>query len=289
VFPFFTKEKKKVAIRCWVADIGDAKHRSSEISKYLGSLNNPYFSDFRYCDNALLINGVKYPVVVMDWVEGKPLKEFINDNIGSQEGVLLAIAEEFKNMVAYFHQQNIAHGDLQHGNILVKPDGKLSVIDYDSMYIKPLDGMTDTIKGLPGYQHPARVKNKIINHKLDYFSELVIYLSLLAYAQNPALWNTYYETEDLFFSKEDFANPGASPLIIGLSKSRNSMVVQLTQKLKEQLMVREIDELSPLEDLLVNKLEVAKEGIVDKWSKQPNKAEKKQLVKPDLGNILGKF
>jgi serine/threonine protein kinase len=225
----------------------------------------------------------------MDWVEGKPLKEFINDNIGSQEGVLLAIAEEFKNMVAYFHQQNIAHGDLQHGNILVKPDGKLSVIDYDSMYIKPLDGMTDTIKGLPGYQHPARVKNKIINHKLDYFSELVIYLSLLAYAQNPALWNTYYETEDLFFSKEDFANPGASPLIIGLSKSRNSMVVQLTQKLKEQLMVREIDELSPLEDLLVNKLEVAKEGIVDKWSKQPNKAEKKQLVKPDLGNILGKF
>jgi serine/threonine protein kinase len=289
VFPFHTKNDKKVAVRCWIADIGDAKKRSQEISLYLNALNNPYFCKFKYLDEAILINGLIYPVVLMDWVDGKTLKEYINDNISNLKSILPQVLQNFKNMVAYFHKENIAHGDLQHGNILVKDDGSLIIIDYDSMFIEPLNGMTDTIKGLPGYQHPSRNQNQFINKKLDYFSELVIYLSLLAFEQYPNLWNTFYETEDLLFSREDFLTPNSSEIINMLLASPNPLIAGLTQSLKEQLSKSNIQDLHPLEVLLIDKLEAAKDNITSKWDNQPNKPSKKEIKLPSTHDITNKF
>lgn len=289
VFPFHTRDSRKVAVRCWIADIGDAKKRSQEIASYLNALNSPYFCEFKYLDDAILISGSIYPVVVMDWVDGKPLKEYINDNLSNIRSVIPKIAHNFKQMVEYFHEENIAHGDLQHGNILVKEDGSLIIIDYDSMFIKPLEGMTDAIKGLPGYQHPFRGQNKFINHKLDYFSELVIYLSLLAFEEYPNLWNRFYDTEDLLFSKEDFQNPSNSEMINKFLLSSNQTLKDLTQRLKEQLNKSDIMDLLPLEELLIDRLEVAKDNIASKWDKQPNKPKKKEIKTPDAKNITDKF
>lgn len=289
VFPFNRSNGEKVAVRCWIADIGDAKRRSQEVSSYLSALNNSYFCNFKYLENALLINGNIYPIVLMDWVEGKTLKDFINNNIRTNTSKISIIRENFKNMIIYFHQQNIAHGDLQHGNILVNSDCSLTIIDYDSMYIKPLEGMTDTIKGLPGYQHPSRLVNKFINPKLDYFSELIIYLSLLVFENNTSLWQKYYETEDLLFSKYDFENPNNSALIRSLLRSNNQTIVDLTNKLIEELGKKDIQQLEPLEKLLMGRLEVTKENIMDKWNKQPNPSSKKEAKLPESNNITNKF
>jgi serine/threonine protein kinase len=289
VFPFHTKDSKKVAVRCWIADIGDAKKRSQEISTYLNALNNRYFCDFKYLDEALLINGNIYPIVLMDWVEGKTLKDFINDNIYSNPSFITKIRENFKEMVAYFHQQNIAHGDLQHGNILVNPDCSLTIIDYDSMFIKPLEGMTDSIKGLPGYQHPSRSANRFVCPKLDYFSELVIYLSLLVFENQSSLWEKYYETEDLLFSKEDFANVNHSAIIISLLQSNNQTIEDLTNKMIDQLARNDIQQLEPLENLLIDRMEVIKDNIFEKFDKQPNPPSKKEVKLSDINNITNKF
>lgn len=288
VFPFHKQSGNKVAVRLWIADIGDAKKRSLEISNYLERLNNAYFAGFKYVDDAVLVNGMLHPIVLMDWVDGKTLKEYINFNITSTSKIL-DLAEKFKEMTAYFHKENIAHGDFQHGNILVKGDGSLVVIDYDSMFIEPLNGMTDTIKGLPGYQHPARHNNQCVNSHLDYFSELVIYLSLLIYADIPKLWDDYYETEDLLFSKDDFANPTKSKLIKSHLKSSNPTISELTEKMVEELKATDIAQLRPLEELLVNKREVAIDNIFDKWEKQPNPAVKKQVILPNKKDITNKF
>jgi len=288
VFPFHKQAGNKVAVRLWIADIGDAKKRSLEISNYLENMNNEYFVGFKYIDDAVLVNGTLHPIVLMDWVDGQPLKDYINSNIINASKIL-DLAGKFKEMTAYFHKENIAHGDLQHGNILVKNDGSLVAIDYDSMFIEPLNGMTDTIKGLPGYQHPARHSNQCINSKLDYFSELVIYLSLLIYADAPKLWDDYYETEDLLFSKDDFSNPSNSKLISIHLKSTNPTISDLTEKMVEELKATDIAKLRPLEELLVNKREVAKDNIFDKWDKQPNPAEKKKVSLPNKNDITSKF
>ena len=288
VFPFKDQNAKKMALRCWIADIGDARQRSQELAKYLGKLNKPYFAGFSYLHDAVLINGSLQPVVLMDWVNGQTLKEYVNTNIGNADK-LRKIALLFKEMVAWFHAQSIAHGDLQHGNLLVTESDELMVVDYDSMYIQPLDGLTDNIKGLPGYQHPARKENKYLHAKLDYFSELLIYLALHVFADYPGWWNLYYETEDLLFSKEDLADPGHSQLITTLCHSHNPLIAELTGKLKEELMVKDIQQLRPLEELVINKLEVSRSNIIDKWEHQPNLPQPKVVKMPDKDQIFNKF
>jgi serine/threonine protein kinase len=288
VFPFNTKDDEKIAVRLWIADIGDAKKRSLEISNYLEFLNSNYFARFRYLDEAILINGILHPVVVMKWVNGKTLKDYIQDNI-RDSGKIRNLASKFKSMVEYFHEENISHGDLQHGNILVKDDGEIVVIDYDSMYIEPLEGMPDVIKGLMGYQHPQRKNNLKLNKSLDYFSELIIYLSLLVYSNDPLLWTKYYGTEDLLFSKEDLNEPNSSELIANLILSEDEMISLLANKLKEELSKDDILDLCPLEELLINKLEESRDNIFDKWGRQPNPPSKKELTLPDKKNITDKF
>jgi len=289
VFPFLTKEGKKVAVRCWIADIGDAKHRSIKIADYLRTLQSPYFVDFIYLEQALLIQGKFYPVVVMEWVEAKTLKDYINDNIFQSPELLINIANDFKNMVAYLHGAGVAHGDLQHGNLLIKPDGKIVLIDYDSMYIEPLLGMSDTIKGLPGYQHPARALNEKINPKMDFFSESVIYVALLVFAESPDLWAKYYETEDLLFSKDDFSNPADSELFSKLSRSPNPTITKVINKIKEQLTQSDIKQLLPLEELLIDQLAVARDKITSKWSLQPNPPVKTDIIVPNITGIINKM
>ncbi len=288
VFPFIGKSKNKIAVRCWVADIGDAKKRTQTIATHLSKINSQYFVKFNYIENGLLVNGNILPVVVMDWVEGKTLKEFLNSNYNNSS-LILDIANKFKEMVQCFHQNNISHGDLQHGNIMVKSDNSLLVIDYDSMFVEGLIGMPDNIKGLPGYQHPARQKNKNVSPKLDYFSELVIYLSLLVFADNHSLWNQYYDTEDLLFSKQDFENPNTSKLFNALKKHTNPKITDLTAKLIDYLKHDTIDKLEPLEDILINKMEVAKESIFEKWNLQPNPPTSKKTTFPTKDDIVNKF
>lgn len=287
VFPFNKANGEKVALRCWIADIGEAKKRSQVLSYELGKLNSKYFVRFKYVDNAILINGKFNPLIVMDWIEGVTLKDYLNENIDNKTNIT-AIANKFKEMVHYFHQHDIAHGDLQHGNILITKSGDMVVIDYDSMYVEQLKGLSDNVKGLPGYQHPARQNNMTISSKLDYFSELVIYLSLLVYSEMPQLWNKYKDTEDLLFSKEDFLNPDQSEIIKRLLVSNNKLICDLTNKMWECLKEKSIENLYCLEEILVDKQEVAMQNILEKFEKQPNPPNYKPSF-PLIDKILSKF
>ena len=111
----------------------------------------------------------------------------------------------------------------------------------------------------------------------------------MVYADNPNLWNEYYATEDLLFSKEDLLNPNNSTLINSLLSNHNSIIAELTEKLKEELIANDISMLRPLEDLLVNKREVSRDNIFDKWDKQPNPPTKKETSLPNKKNITDKF
>ena len=78
-------------------------------------------------------------------------------------------------------------------------------------------------------------------------------------------------------------------LIITHLKSTNSTISELTEKMVEELKATDIAQLHPLEDLLINRREVAKDNIFDKWEKQPNPAVKKQVSLPNKNDITNKF
>jgi serine/threonine protein kinase len=262
VFPFIRKDKRKIAVKCWTADIGGTEKRIQMVSKFILKIKAPYFINIYYHDKALLVNEQKHPVLIMDWIDGKSLKDYLNENIGDKSEVL-RLAARFLAMIKFFHQNKIAHGDLQHGNILVKSDGEIVVIDYDSMFVEGLEEMDDNIKGLAEYQHPARRRNSKSHFQLDYFSELIIYLSLLVYAEDNSYWK--YETEFLLFSRDDLLEPEKSILIKKLLESNNHEIADLTSNLKRNLCFNDISELKPLENLLNEEINTTADEIINKF------------------------
>lgn len=251
-FPFLVNGEKW-AFRCWSADIGNVEKRLHTLSVTLSELQLPYFCNFAYEPLGIVINGVAYPTTRMQWVDGKNIKDYLCKNKDDSDKIR-TLAEDFLQMCRTLHKKRIAHGDLQHGNILVDDTGKLFLIDYDSVYLPALHGEDDIISGLPDYQHPERKNNKIASEKLDYFSELVIYLSICSIAANPTLIEKYQieDADRLLFSKEDFENIKQSEVYRDIS-SLGDKFKDLLQILESYLERKDINDLLPFEEVLIDK------------------------------------
>jgi serine/threonine protein kinase len=240
---------KKYALKCWVKDLCDLKIRYKAIDDYLKTVKLPYFVDFAYQEQGILVNGQKFPIIRMEWIDGISFRDFISNNI--QNPVYIRdFAENFLEMVTSLHQKNISHGDLQHGNIMVqKNNGDICLIDYDSLYVPQLSNEKDNIKGLPGYRHPNRKNLNKLSPKSDYFSELVIYLSLLVISENSHYWTKIEKEERLLFSEEDLERPRLSPIFAELTKL-SPEIVYFTLELEKFCQESDIEALQPLEKLV---------------------------------------
>lgn len=238
---------RNFALRCLTANLSEARERYRIAGAYLRMQKLPYFVDFEYLDDALAVKGRTWPVIWMEWAEGLCLREFVGAHLGNPE-VLLSLADAFRQMVAALHERNISHGDLQDENIIVAYDGtvpRLRLVDYDGLFVPGLYGFPEAIAGHADYQHPRRFTVKTANPAVDYFSELVIYLSLLVYASYPRLWNSAAEKR-LLFSEADFANPARSPVFRELA-SMQGEIPALANVLTEFCLESDPLRLRPLE------------------------------------------
>lgn len=243
VFPVLSKGKKW-AFRCWHTEIGNVRNRFRIISKFLKTLNSSYFFDLHYFDAGLIVDGKIFPTTRMEWVEGKPLNQYIIDNAENKD-LLFALSERFIEMISFLHNNKIAHGDLQHGNILVTKEGDLKLVDYDSLFVPDLEGCLDIITGKADYQHPNRRLAKISSEKLDYFSELVIYLSILAVAQDHTIINSFSIEDSLLFKVSDWEDFPNSEIYKYLKNLKNNTISLLVDILLQYLAENDINNLKP--------------------------------------------
>jgi len=256
VFPIQLRSKKILALRCFVTDVKDAKHRYQIISRYLSQFNTDYFVEFEYVDRGIRIKGKEYPIIRMEWFDGATLKNFVQKN-RQRPNLIRKVADIFLQMVQKLHQCGISHGDLQDENILIKQVGgrlEMKLIDYDSLYVSDLKGSPQQIVGKPNFQHPLRIKQRntlYANEQMDYFSELVIYTSLMALAENPYLWDKYQldQAEGLIFEEVDFQNPLSSNIFEDLQQMSKD-VYALGSMLKTFCQKKQLDDLFPLETVL---------------------------------------
>ncbi len=105
--------------------------RSTEITKACSHLENlvfpNYYPDFS-CER----------IITMDWIDGKHLKEFLLDN--PSEDVKTKIGQALWDFYDHqVHQLKQVHADPHPGNFLLKPDGKLGVIDFGCVKVIPED------------------------------------------------------------------------------------------------------------------------------------------------------
>ncbi|MEM3486401.1 MAG: hypothetical protein QXI12_12365, partial [Candidatus Methanomethyliaceae archaeon] len=205
---------KHWAVRCFTISIPDLQQRYAAIGQFFKTHQCEFIVPTDCLLQGIRVKGQWFPVIKMQWVTGKPLNIFIDQHI-STPNKIANIIPKFVNIVRQQEQLGIAHGDLQHGNILVK-DGKLYLIDYDGFFLPELSSLQANQLGHPNYQHPAR-NSSHYNESIDRFSAIVIYLGLKAISTQPSLWRKYNNSENILFTSNDFINVDTSSLLSDLS------------------------------------------------------------------------
>jgi len=220
---------KKWAVKCFTRSGSDIRLRYSELSKAITGSRLPYFVEFRFIDDEMLVNGKRYPIVKMQWVDGESLDKHIEGNLYRPQ-VLLDTAGKLLTMVKELEAHQLAHGDLQHGNVVITSAG-LRLVDYDGMFVPAFNGRPSAENGLPSYQHPRRGPSDFAVG-LDRFSLLVICTGLCALASDPSLWYEFYTGDNLLFTSNDFKDPKSSKLFRRLSTLNDARLRTFADQLR---------------------------------------------------------
>lgn len=202
--------------------------------------------EFEFIEQGICINGQWFPILKMEWVEGLTLDRFLEKNLYAPEKIEL-VSCNFKKMCAQLRDEGLAHGDLQHGNILVTREGDLKLVDYDGLFVPQMLGLTSMETGHRNYQHRARSAS-YFNSSLDNFSALVISSSLDILAIDASLYHRLNVEDSLLFKATDFHVPTESRTFSILEAHETPEVRRLSRLVRWQSQ-QTFDQLKHLSEL----------------------------------------
>ncbi len=217
----------------------------SDYLKQLGEKKPVSLVSFKYHAEGIRVGKWWYPTLTMEWVKGKSLGEWIREAMEKKApdvAAVRAMSEAWCKLITDIQSASIAHGDLQHDNIMVVGNTPV-LVDYDGMCVPelapgdPSKRLEQLEFGKPAYQHPGRPTEKLGLH-LDHFAAWVILLALRAIVADPSLYVKYVlktENENLLFTPPDMAYPASSLLWPELAKSKDSDVREWSRMIRESL------------------------------------------------------
>ena len=211
-------------------DSRPAPCRYEAISRHLRQAKLPFTVDFSYLEQGIRVAGRWYPVLKMEWIEGLTLNQFVA-KYADKPAVLEGLLHIWARMARHLRASGAAHGDLQHGNVLLVPEAGaaslgLKLVDYDEFFVPALAGKPSGEVGHGSYQHPRRTREGTYSLEVDRFPVLLIATALSALkAGGRALWEKYDNGDNLLFTQEDLEAPSKSPLFYELLK-RNDLGVR---------------------------------------------------------------
>lgn len=226
-------EDRDWAVRCFLKDVPNQQQRYQAIHAHLSQARLPYFVESTYLPDGIRVMGRWYPAQKMAWVRGEPLDVHLMRHLGDRP-YLEGLANRWLALSDGLRHAGIAHGDLQHGNILVA-SGQFQLIDYDGMFVPALQGQTSHELGHRHYQSPLRDAIQF-DGALDDFSVWVIFLSILAFARLPASWTKSGAGDDrLLFCDRDFTDAADSPAFSLLDQLADPALRKLARTFRESL------------------------------------------------------
>lgn len=195
------------ALKCFTKEQEGRAEAYKQIAEELKDVDSPYLVSIRYLDNELFVDTEQteekeFPVLLMDWVEGKTLDKYLRENLDDKYALEM-LAYRFCQLAQWLIPQPFAHGDLKPDNILVREDGTLVLVDYDGMYVPAMKGQKARELGSPDFRHPSRTENDFDEH-IDDFPIISILLSLKTISLSPLLLDKYGTSDRLLFSVNDY-------------------------------------------------------------------------------------
>lgn len=206
------------AVKCFTRPVAGLRTRYQAISEHLRQTQRAFMVEFHYLDEGIRIRSEWHPLVKMRWIEGFRLNEFVREQL-NKPVILDRLAQMWIRLGQELRDAGMAHGDLQHGNVLLVPGSKCSslalrLIDYDGMFVPALADVPSSEVGHPNYQHPQRLREGGYDREMDRFAHLLIYTALRCLRLGGEdLWQRHDSGENLLFREEDLRKPSKSPLL----------------------------------------------------------------------------
>lgn len=210
VFKLNTKSSP-LMLKCYIKEVAFLREKY-ELLGNLGENLREFIPSYTFLEKELFVyennlQGQWKDVLLGEWVEGNLLTNVLEWAARKGDADLLsALAKEFDRMAVALLSEDWAHADIKPDNLIVTPDGKIKMIDFDSMYAPQIKTTVSTHLGTPSFQHPLRDEH-FYSRNLDDFSLLLISVSLRALACDPTLYARYHKGDNIFLDPEDiFSN-----------------------------------------------------------------------------------
>lgn len=210
---------KCYALKCFTEEQEGRAEAYRQIAEELEFVDSSYITSVKYLEKELFVDSncedEEFPVLLMDWIEGETMETYVAANY-TDTHVMSMLCYRFCKMAAWLRSQSFAHGDIKPDNIMVRPDGTLTLVDYDGMFVPAMKGQKSPTVGTKDFSHPLRTIDDF-DETIDDFALASIALSLKAISLNPSLLQTYGASDRLLFSAADY---------IDLSKSKTFTALQ---------------------------------------------------------------
>ena len=210
---------KCYALKCFTEEQEGRAEAYRQIAEELEFIDSPYITSVKYLEKELFVDSncedEEFPVLLMDWIEGETMETYIAANYTDTHAMAM-LCYRFCKMAAWLRSQSFAHGDIKPDNIMVRPDGTLTLVDYDGMFVPAMKGQKSPTIGTKDFSHPLRTIDDF-DETIDDFALASIALSLKAISLNPSLLDQYGASDRLLFSAADY---------IDLSKSNTFAALQ---------------------------------------------------------------
>lgn len=210
---------KCYALKCFTEEQEGRAEAYRKIAEELEFVDSPYITSVKYLEKEIFVDSncenEEFPVLLMDWIEGETMETYIAANYTDTHAMAM-LCYRFCKMAAWLRSQSFAHGDIKPDNIMVRPDGTLTLVDYDGMFVPAMKGLKSPTIGTKDFSHPLRTIDDF-DETIDDFALASIALSLKAISLDPSLLQTYGASDRLLFSAADY---------LDLSKSKTFTALQ---------------------------------------------------------------
>ena len=214
---------KCYALKCFTEEQEGRAEAYLQIADELEFVDSSYITSVKYLDKEIFVDSSceedEFPVLLMDWIDGETMENYIAENYQDNYAIAM-LCYRFCKMAAWLRFQPFAHGDIKPDNIMVRPDGNLTLVDYDGMFVPAMKGQKSPTIGTKDFSHPLRTVDDF-DETIDDFALASIALSLKAISLKPSLLDEYGAADRLLFSAEDYRDLSKSKVLAALQELMN--------------------------------------------------------------------
>lgn len=121
------------------------------------------------------------PYMVMEYVDGPDLKEYIRANSPLNLGNIIKIMDQILSAMSLAHKHNVIHRDLKPQNILMDKHGNIKIADFGIAVALNQNSVTQTNSAIGSvhYMSPEQTRGGLVTKQSDIYSLGIILYELI--------------------------------------------------------------------------------------------------------------